>query len=171
MSEKAKCPHCNNLIDCLGYKEEGVRYYHEYYTANGTCSLEGDDCEEDDCDFGDSESDDSESDSINYYCPECDHSINPDDLEVISDGETIHRTTPKPNPSADSSDLLDNRHVRGSQSLTFFVCIKCETKVEILSDDDSGSFNGKSKHGECEVRCTKCGRKITAKTSKLIIKV
>lgn len=171
MSEKAKCPYCHVIIEHLEVKEYGTDFVNESVTRYGESDLCGEDIDINDTETQESDTRDSETDETNYYCPECDHSINPDDLEILSDDEAIHRDPPKPNPSVESSNLLDSRHTHGSQSLTFFVCIKCETKVEILSDDDGGSFNGKSKHGEREVRCTKCGRKITAKTSKLIIKV
>ncbi len=171
MSEKAKCPYCHVLIEHLEVKEYGTDFVDESVTRYGESDLCGEDIEINDSECNDSDMRDSETDETNYYCPECDHSIDPEDLEILGEDDVSNCSPPKPNPTIENSELLSSGSFHCSKNLVFFVCVHCETKVEVLGNDDDGSFTGKSKHGEREVKCTRCNRRLTAKNAKQIIKV
>lgn len=171
MSEKAKCPFCHVTIEHLEVKEYGTDFVNESVTRYGESDLYGDDIEISDSECNESDTRDSETDEVNYYCPECDHSIDPEELEILGEDNACHRIPSKPNPIIENSELISNGSFYCSKNLVFFVCVHCETKVEVLGSDDGASSSGKSRHGEREVRCTKCNRRITAKNAKQIIKV
>lgn len=168
--EKAKCPECQAIIDHLRIKEYGTDYVSEYVTRYGTSDLNGEDVEIEDSNTDDSNCSDSDTEETHYYCTECEKELSLDDLETVDEGEAGNGPAPKPNPSRENSDFVENASFRCFKNLVFFVCARCETKVEVLGNDD-GSFNGKGKHGEREVKCTKCNRRLTAKNAKQIIKV
>lgn len=169
--EKAKCPKCSAIIDHLKVEELGTDYVNEYVRRYGTSDLSGEDVDIDDTDCRESETADQNTDETNYYCPECDSSLIPEELEIIGEEGARYISPTKPNPSSENSEMIENDSFRCSKNLIFFVCAKCETKVEVLGSDNSGSLSSKSKHGEREVKCTKCNRRLTAKNAKQIIKV
>jgi hypothetical protein len=79
------CPHFDHEIDRLNYNAHYTEYGNEY----GSCSLSGDDCESDE-----RNSDDGECNDYEYQCPECEHSLSPDDIiegnnmELSADSES-----------------------------------------------------------------------------------
>jgi len=84
MSNEARCPECNDVIEHLNYSAD-VREW-------GTCSLYGDDFNYSDADTGDTY----------YQCPECEKDINPDDIQY----EEIE---PPPPPTAKTLNQEMNR--------------------------------------------------------------
>ncbi|MFA6201526.1 MAG: hypothetical protein WC679_14095 [Bacteroidales bacterium] len=67
-----RCPHCKKELECLKYNQEVTEFGEAtpYISERGTC-----------CDI-DYESNDSESGESEYFCPECEKSIDetPDDF-------------------------------------------------------------------------------------------
>ena len=173
MPKKAKCPLCESMITYLKVKEVGTDYVNESVRRYGESNLEGEDIETDDSETIESDIRDSDTDERFYYCPCCDEELSPGNLEIIeTETEKIVKKITKPDPistqEAAKQELLRQDHYRFHQNVsTFYVCPKCETKVEILIDNNH--HNHLDNHTEEEVECTSCREIITEKTAKQII--
>lgn len=155
MSKIAICPRCNSEITELEATELGTDMINESVKRSGYSDLDGGNIEIDDTENLDSDCVDSETDETLYFCPECKEELCPEDLEIKDKIETNKTkkkiTKPVPIPV---TDLICRRlNNINYEELSFVICAKCKTSVEIMSSDGAG-------HREEEVECTHCGKTI-----------
>ncbi len=160
--EKAKCPKCQAIIDHLNIEELGTDYINEYVRRYGTSDLSGEDIDIDDTDCRESETTDQNTDETNYYCPECEASIIPEELEIIGEDGNGQGFSRKPQPlHVSESGLIEKSKYCYGINLIFFVC-SCGERLEAILED------GKSNE---EIICFHCGKAINQKTAKKVIKI
>ena len=102
------CPHCHAEIDYLSYSAD----YTEYGTEYGTCSVTGDDWECDERNLNDTEN----NGNTNYECPECNETLDPDDVldelpEEDEDEEVSEEVTLTNTDNSEEDSITDGGHL------------------------------------------------------------
>ena len=151
MPTTKKCPECDAEIDYLKFESDVTQYGTEW----GTADLDGDNH-----DYTDSEFNDGNTEGTRYSCPECDATLDPEDLIDIDDEDEDEEVetvkVPPPVEGTENHPAVEPPDVYGGRTaVTMAICPQCGSS----RDTDPG---------EQQIICHRCDHEYPLETNKQV---